>query len=52
MKQLVITKQGCNTRLFWHMQIAQCRTYTPFISTQLINKLLPRIFRMNIQANA
>ncbi|ETJ36436.1 phosphoribosylaminoimidazole carboxylase ATPase subunit, nonfunctional, partial [human gut metagenome] len=41
-----------NTRLFWHMQIAQCRAHAPFIGTQLINKLLPWIFRMNIQANA
>ena len=51
-QQGVIAEQGSNARFGGHMQIPQRGTHAPLVGAELIDELLPRIFRMNIQANA
>ncbi|MNY33537.1 hypothetical protein D3C86_1678200 [compost metagenome] len=52
MEQGVIAKQRRNPRFRRHMQVTKRRAHAPFISAQLINKLLPRVLRVDIQPHA
>lgn len=51
-QQDIVAKQRGNPRLRWHVQVAQRRADAPLIGPQLVDKLLPRVFRVNIQPDA
>ena len=52
MQQDIIAEQGGNARFGRHVQIAQRGSHAPFVGAQLIDKLFPRVLRMNIEPHA
>ena len=52
MQQYVVAEECRDARLRRHVQVAQRCANAPFIITQLVDKLFPRIFRMDIQPDA